>query len=312
VDRSCLPCRALRWVPAVSAVVSVVAFAPLARSARAQTPTPADSQSESEKAFRSIEWTKGPAKVSVGDHAELKVPEGFAYTASAGAQKLLQLLQNPTNGSELGILTNTKLDWFLLFEFEDIGYVKDADKEKLDAEEILESIRSGNEAGNEARAERGWPPIKIVGWHTKPFYNQATNNLEWCIKGESEGRPIINYNTRILGRRGVMSANLLVGPDALEAALPVLKEVLAGYAFTGGQRYGEWKSGDKVAKYGLSALVVGGAVGVAAKMGLLAKIAASLGKAWKAIIIGLIAIGAGLKKLLTRRKPDEPAPPPQP
>jgi uncharacterized membrane-anchored protein len=151
-----------------------------------------------------------------------------------------------------------------------------------------------------------------VGWHTAPFYNKDTNNLEWCIKGESQGRTIINYNTRILGRGGVMSANLLVGPDGLDASLPVVKKVLAGYAFTQGKRYGEWKSGDKIAKFGLSALVVGGAVGVAAKMGLIAKIAASLGKLWKAIIIGLIAMGAAIKKLFVRRRPEEPAAPAAP
>jgi uncharacterized membrane-anchored protein len=281
--------------------------------AAAQAPSPEAQEAENEKVFKSIVWTKGPAKVKVGDQADLAVPDGFAYAGPEGAQKMLQLMRNPTDGSELGLLTNEKLDWFLLFEFEDIGYVKDADKEKLDADDILGSIREGNEAGNEARAEKGWPPITIVGWHTKPFYNKETNNLEWCIEGASQGHKIINYNTRLLGRGGVMSANLLVSPDALNETLPVLKKVLAGYSFTSGKRYGEWRSGDKIAKYGLSALVVGGAVGIAAKMGFLAKIAASLGKLWKLIIVGLIGLGAAIKKLIFgRRREDEQAPADQP
>ena len=152
-------------------------------------------------------------------------------------------MHNPTSGTELGILTDKDLDIFVLFEFEDIGYVKDADKEKLDGDDILKSIREGNESSNEARKERGWPAITIVGWHTPPFYNRETNNLEWCIKGESQGHTIVNYNTRILGRRGVMSANLMVDPEKLDATLPVVKKLLGGYSFVEGKRYSQYVLG---------------------------------------------------------------------
>jgi uncharacterized membrane-anchored protein len=289
--------------------VSLLAAAPAAAQSAGAEPPP----SETQKQFQSIEWTQGPAKVGIGGHAEIQVPEGFAYTGATGAQKLLQLMHNPTSGTELGILTDKDLDIFVLFEFEDTGYVKDADKEKLDGDDILKSIRAGNESSNEARKERGWPAITIVGWHTPPFYNRETNNLEWCIKGESEGHTIVNYNTRILGRHGVMSANLMVDPEKLDATLPVMKKLLGGYTFVEGKRYSQYVTGDKIAKYGLSALVVGGAVGLAAKAGLLAKLAVLLGKAWKAIILGIIALGAGIKKFLFGRKetpPDSPQPPP--
>jgi len=270
---------------------------------------PAPEMTEAQRAFKSISWTAGPAKVSVGDHAQLQVPAGFTYTAGPGARKLLELMHNTTNGSELGILADEALESFVLFEFEDIGYVKDADKEKLDADEILKSIREGNEDANEARKKRGWAPIDIVGWHTPPFYNRETQNLEWCIQGESAGHTIINYNTRILGRQGVMSANLLVDPDKLQTTLPQIKKVLAGFTYVEGKRYSQYLPGDKVAKYGLAALVVGGAVGLAAKAGFLAKIAASLGKLWKAVVLGLIALAGGLKKLLFGNK-GKAAPPP--
>src|SRR5262249_47290315 len=81
---------------------------------------------ETQKQFRSIEWTQGPAKVKIGGQGEIQVPEGFAYTGSTGAQKLLELMKNPTSGTELGILTDKDLALFLLFEFDESGYVKDA------------------------------------------------------------------------------------------------------------------------------------------------------------------------------------------
>jgi uncharacterized membrane-anchored protein len=276
--------------------------------ARAQAPDPRE---EAQKTFASIKWDEGPGKVSIGKESELQLPAGYRFTGPDGTRKMLELMHNPTDGSELGLLTNTDLDWFVIFEFEDSGYVKDADKEKLDPVALLDSIKEGNESANEARAERGWPPIRIVGWHTAPFYNKETNNLEWCIKGESQGRTIVNYNTRILGRGGVTSANLLVDPAALDKVLPETKTLLAGFSYLPGRRYSEWRAGDKVAKYGLTALVVGGAVGAAAKMGLLAKIAAKLGKLWKLIIIGLVSVLAALKKLVFRTKADK-APQPEP
>ena len=110
-----------------------------------------------------------------------------------------------------------------------------------------------------------------------------------------------------------MSANLMVDPEKLDATLPVMKKLLGGYTFVEGKRYSQYVTGDKIAKYGLSALVVGGAVGLAAKAGLFAKLAVMLGKLWKAIILGIIALGAAIKKFLFGRKetpPDSPQPPP--
>lgn len=294
-------------------LIPVLLAAALATRAHAQAPAPAPdpAAAERQKAFDSIKWTLGPGKAGLGTEAELQIPAGLKFTGREGTQKMLELMRNPSDGSDLGMLTTEDLAWFVLFDFSDIGYVKDADKEKLDATEMLTSIREGNEQANEARKERGWPPIKIVGWHTPPFYNQQTNNLEWCIKGESEGHTIVNYNTRILGRGGVMSANLLVDPGDLDRVLPEVRKILGGFAFVAGQRYAEWRAGDKVAKYGLSALVVGGAVGAAAKLGLLSKLGVILAKAWKALLVGLFAIGAGIKRLFTRRRDPAPmAPPP--
>src|SRR5450759_4993000 len=153
----------------------------------------AEPESEANKVLRSLQWTVGPGTAKVGNLAEIKVPEGARFTGPDGTRKMLELMHNPTGSGELGLLTNNALDWFVIFEFEDIGYVKDADKEKLDGQAILESLREGNEAGNEERKKRGWAPITIVGWHTAPFYNKETNNLEWCVKGQSQGHDIVNY-----------------------------------------------------------------------------------------------------------------------
>lgn len=252
-----------------------------------------------EQFLASLKWTKGPAKGDMKDLAEIKVPANFMFTGEEGTQKLLRAFGNPTNGRELGLIAPTNLAWFVVFEFADTGYIKDDDKDKLDADAMLKSIKQGTEAGNEERKKMGGAPITITGWQQPPKYNPETHNLEWAIKAESQGEQIVNYNTRLLGRKGVMEVALVVDPDKLTATMTEYQALLKDYNFKDGQRYAEFRDGDKVAQYGLAALVVGGAAVGAAKLGLFAALAAFLKKGWKLVVIGAVALGGFVKKLFT-------------
>lgn len=201
----------------------------------------------------------------------------------------------------MGFLTGTNQDWSVFFIFDEGGYVKDDDKDKLDADRLLESIKEGAARGNKERQRNGHPPIEVVGWELPPKYDPATHNLEWAIRGVCEGRPVVNYNTRMLGRKGVMEAILVVAPERLPETLPAFRKVLAGYSYQAGQTYAEYRPGDKVAKYGLGALVVGGAAIGAAKLGLLTWVAVLFKKAWKLIIVAFAAGAAFFRKLFWRR-----------
>jgi len=72
---------------------------------------------------------------------------------------------------------------------------------------------------------------------------------------------VVNYNTRLLGRKGVMEVSLVVDPEKLSATMPAYQALLKDYDFKQGERYAEFRQGDKIAKYGLAALVTG-AVGL--------------------------------------------------
>ncbi|MEW6302904.1 MAG: DUF2167 domain-containing protein [Verrucomicrobiota bacterium] len=245
-----------------------------------------------------LNWTKGPAKAQIKHLAEVQVPEGFMFTDAKGTQTLLEAMGNPTNGDELGFLCPTNMDWFVVFEFDEVGYVKDDDKDKLNADKMLKAIKEGNEEGNKVRKRMGVPPLNIVGWEKPPAYDEKTHNLEWAIRGESEGDPVVNYNTRLLGRHGVMEVSLVVDPKEMATALPKFKELLTGYSYQTGEKYAEYKQGDKVAQYGLAALVVGGAAAVGAKLGLFAYLALMFKKAWKLIVVAVVAVGAWIRNLV--------------
>ena len=244
--------------------------------------------------LKQIKWTTGPATGALGGQAEVKIPAGYIFAGGDDTRKLLEAMQNPTSGGELGFLAPADLAWFVVFEYDDSGYVKDTDKDSLDANAMLASIRAGTEAGNKERQKRGWPTMKIVGWEQPPRYDATSHNLEWAIRGESEGEAVVNFNTRLLGRSGVMEVSLVVDPPLLAQTLPTFKSVLGGFSFTSGHKYSEFKAGDKIAKYGLTGLVVGGAAAVAAKAGVFKWL-------WKIILFGALAIGGVVKGLFGKK-----------
>jgi uncharacterized membrane-anchored protein len=257
--------------------------------------------SAQDESLEKIKWTYGPSDGKLGQLAKVKIPYGFMFAGAEDTRKLMESMQNPVSGAELGFLSPEGGEWFVVYEYDETGYIRDDEKGSLDAAAMLASIQKGTEESNKMRRERGWAEMKVLGWAQEPHYDAVTHNLEWAIKGETEGHPVINYNTRILGREGVMRVTLVADPDGLELVLPKFKNTLAGFDYLEGKRYAEFREGDKVAKYGLSALVVGGAAAVAAKTGFLKW-------AWKLLIVGIAAIGAFLKKIIGMFKSEHPNP----
>lgn len=251
-----------------------------------------------------LTWVDGPATGQLGDVATVEVPEGYAFLAAEDTRRILEAMGNLTNGSELGAVFPKEDDWFLLFEYEKVGYVKDDDRDELDAAAMLEAMKESSAAGNKEREKRGLPTMTVTGWAVPPRYDPATNNLEWALRFDVENEgPVVNQNTRLLGRKGVMSATLVADPEELAAASAKADELLAGYGFVAGQRYAEFTRGDKIAKYGLTGLVLGGAAAAAVKTGLFQKF-------WKLIVVGLAAAASFLKRLFGRSKGAAPSTPP--
>jgi len=242
----------------------------------------------------------GPAKAQMAGIGQLDLPGGYSFIDGAGTRALMKRSGEPTSGNEMGLIVATNEDWSVIFEFNDVGYVKDDDKDKLDPDKLLASIKEGTAEANKERAKAGTPPLEVVGWEQPPKYNPETHNLEWAVRATSEGHQILNYNTRLLGRKGVMEVVLVVEPEQLAATLPKFNNLLANYTFQTGQGYAEFRSGDKVAKYGLAALVVGGAAVGAAKLGLLTPLILLLKKAWKLVIVAFVAVIGFFKKMFAK------------
>lgn len=251
----------------------------------------------------SIPWEHGPVLGKLGSEATVSVPEGCLFTAVSGTRLFMEMTENPASGRERGTvlcparnaLGEHVGEWFVVFEYDPSGYVKDDDKGSLDADAILASLQAGSERGNEERRKRGWETLSITGWERPPYYDETTNNLTWAVRAVSGDHTTLNHSVRLLGRGGVMSADLVISPEHYAASLPEFNTVIGTFGYLPGQRYAEWQKGDKIAAYGLTALI-GGAI--LAKTGLLQKFG-------KAIAVGVIALLAALKRLFTGKRKSE-------
>ena len=186
-------------------------------------------------------------------------------STSKNTRRFLELMGNPPRDGHY-LIAPADLDWFAVFSFDPVGYVKD--DEKIDADALLKSLKESDAPGNEERKRLGMAPIYTDGWHVPPHYDAGTKRLEWGMRLRDEkGGMHVNYTSRLLGRSGVMSAVLVSSPQTLTEDMKAFNAALAGYDFVAGEKYAEFKSGDRIAEYGLAALVVGGAAAAAAKAG---------------------------------------------
>jgi len=198
--------------------------------------------------------------------------------------------------------------WGVVITYQEDGHVEDKDAAQIDYDELLASMQQAEKEINEERRKNGYTAVNLVGWAEKPHYDAASKKLYWAkeLKFEDNLENTLNYNVRVLGRKGVLVLNAVAGMSQLPAIKDRMKQVLAFSEFRQGHRYADFDSGvDKVAAYGIAALIGGK---VAAKVGLLAKLGVVLVAMKKFIIVGLAAIGGALAKFFKRSKGKAPVP----
>jgi uncharacterized membrane-anchored protein len=270
-------------------------------SAAPKPPTQEEIKERVQKRIDEIEklgWTR-QGSGNLGGKAEIAIPKGYRFTGGDGTRKMMAMYGNPPTRRELGMLATEGLGPWIIFEYDESGYVKDDEKDKIDADEMLASLREGQKQGNEYRREHNLGELEILGWVVPPRYNEKTHNLEWGtrLKSLDNDGISINYNTRLLGRKGVMEVTLVCEPQEMEKMIAEQEKILAGFTYIEGERYAEFREGDKVAKYGLTALIAGTGAFAAAKMGLFAKLGVFIAKLGKGAILLVVGALAGLKKI---------------
>ena len=248
-------------------------------------------QLNAQQPLQPIDWLRGPVDAQLDEMATVPIPEGFLFADAINARRFLEACQIRTTGLELAIIRplDENSDWYVVFEFSDDGYVKDDQAKTLDPAATLKVLQEINDEENVERQRLGWSSTRVVDWELPPQYDPESNNLEWAIRVERDGLTDINYNTRTLGRFGVMIVNLVVGPEDLPTAMPAYRSLIDAFQYSDGHRYAEFRQGDQVARYGLTALITGTAATMVLKTGLLRRLLAPL-------CVALLALLAAIRR----------------
>ena len=258
---------------------------------------------------RSFKYRTGEIKLG-DDLAVARLPDGYRYLdPEQTATVLTGLWGNPPGGTTLGMIfppgqVPTDGDcWAVILSFDEDGYVKDDDAEKIDYDELLKDIQKSTRETNKEREKMDYEPIEIVGWAEKPSYDKAANKLYWAkeIKFGTSEINTLNYNIRVLGRRGVLVLNAVASMPALAQVKEGMKSLQPVVDFNEGHRYAEFDPKlDKVATYGIAGLVAGTLL---VKGGLLKILIAALIAGKKFLIIGVLGVGAIISRFF--KKPAE-------
>lgn len=260
---------------------------------------------------------KGPTSITLRDQATLQLPQGFGFLPTREASMLMAAMGNDTDDNFIGLIlpANVGADdsdddgndadgWMVSVDYDPAGYIQDEDAKNWNADELLQNLKDGTEAANAQRVKLGIPPIEVTRWIEPPAYDAGTQRLVWSVEGHDKGAPAnaddtVNYNTYVLGREGYISLNLITTTSQIEKQKPLAHTLLGAVAFNDGKRYAQYDaSSDKVAAYGLAALVGGVA---AKKLGLLALAGVFFAKFFKIIAIAVVAAGAALRKFFARK-----------
>ena len=276
-------------------------------------PEPTPSMDTLRALASSLKWQTGTIVIKNG-LAKINLTDDFRFIGPEDSRKVLhEMWGNPDDPAILGMIfpkDKGPIDhgtWAVTINYEAGGYVKDDDAEKIDYADMLKKMQAGARESNPEREKEGYPSIDIVGWAAPPRYDKATHKLYWAkdIKFGDDSRDTLNYDIRVLGRRGVLILGAISSMPSFPEIDRKIPEILAMVDFQAGNQYADFDPKvDKIAEYGLATLVAGGALAGAAKLGL-------LGAAWKfifagvlflkkAIILVIVGVVALFKRLLAK------------
>ena len=251
-----------------------------------------------DSATATFEYLTG--EVTIGDGiATLHVPAGFKYLGPESSNYVLtQIWGNPEEPT-LGMLfpdslepTSMNFTYAVDITYSDEGYIEDEDAADLDYDDLLEEMQEDAIASNKQRKELGYPTVELVGWAQPPFYDSDNKKLHWAkeLDFEGDGENTLNYNIRILGRKGYLNLNVIGDMSYLDIVKENVDDILASVEFNKGHTYAEFDPEiDKIAAYGIGGLIAGK---VLAKAGFFALIV----KFWKVIAVGAVGLFAAFRR----------------
>ena len=286
--------------------------------AQSDTPAPAAGPSDAQRALLASLHPKTGDIAIPEAKAHLKLGEAYEFLDAAESKKVLtEGWGNPAGATEgvLGMIFpagKTFLDgdsWGAVITYDKTLFVSDEDVTPAEYDKLLTDMRSGEEEENAQREKSGFPTVHLVGWAQPPSYERAKHNLIWAreIRFGDSDVDTLNYDTRHLGREGVLSLNIISTMPHLEEIRAAAPKLAGAAEFDPGSRYADHQKDDKVAGFGLVGLVAAGAgLVVAKKAGLVALLLIFAKKGAALLVVGGAAVANWARRLFGKK----PVPPP--
>jgi uncharacterized membrane-anchored protein len=240
--------------------------------------------------------------------AKISLKDGFQYLDRAGARTLLvDIWHNPPQVASqvIGVIVPKRfhpledVSWAVTIESADDGYVKDAEFDSMNFNEVLKDMQEQSKEASKERVAAGYGKMELAGWATAPHYDKAQHKLYWAKKYNVDApEQALNYDIRVLGRSGHLELSVISSMDQFKEIESQVPTILSMVDFTDGNRYADYRSGDKVANYGIAALITGG---VLAKTGFFKGLLLLLAKGWKLVALAVVGIGVLIKRIVSGR-----------
>jgi uncharacterized membrane-anchored protein len=250
--------------------------------------------------------------VDVNAEVKLTVPAGYKFMSKSDAEYVIfDFWGNPRRDDIMGMVVKQDYSivdpaaWAFIVSYESSGFVKDEDAADIDYDEMMDELKESESAENDERQKQGYGPIHMIGWAAKPFYDKKNNILHWAKSMQFGDAPdtTLNYDVRILGRRGILSLNAVGTIDQIGDIKQHIPDIIHIAKFKDGSRYIDFDPEvDQVAAYTIGGLVAGKLL---AKAGILALVLKNI----KLVLLGIaVFFGAIRKKVAGLFGKKEPQP----
>jgi uncharacterized membrane-anchored protein len=259
-------------------------------------------------AYAALHWREGNQNYDLPlSGSSLKLDNNYHVLIGADARRQVFLDNGEDFPDTEAVVVDDKGEAEVEFGFTHDGHVQDNDWKDIDPTDFLKQMQANQVDGNKRRAANGKEPLTIVGWLQRPTYDASTHTASWAFELSEKDQHFVNAKALQLSREGFSELTWIGSMESYHAENgqpAMLTDMLGNHTYKLGSRYIDFKEGDKVAGYGIAALVAG-IIGVKLGKGLIAAAIAFLVIAGKkfGVIAALVAGGAATRfKSLFRRK----------
>ena len=239
--------------------------------------------------------------------ATIKIAPGYKFLDAKDARYVLEDLWGNLKGqTALGMILPADqqaslADYAFIVEYNAMGYVKDSDADDINYEDLLKQLKEDVAEENKERLKAGMTTMELMGWAAKPYYDKQRKILYWAkeFKVQDAEENTLNYDIRILGRKGVLVLQAVSGMSQLDSVKANSNTILNMVSFDKGNRYEDFDSNvDDVAAWTIGGLVAGK---VLAKAGLFALLLKNI----KLVILAIAGLGSAAWRFIRGKKKEE-------